>query len=173
MAVEVRQLREGDDRSRFRSGDDGKLAACEVLMFPAVAEAKSKNRTFVYPVKALREQLEIRFYKNGCFFAGDRRLVAMRAEMESLAETEEERIWDPPTGHWLLVRKDLLLAQLKQHKLGLLVAMRELTEPGGHLLQDRRIGWDRIEQRSFVVVTGDSDGTSIDDVKRSRGPHVR
>src|SRR5215510_8711026 len=82
---------------------------------PSDLEAKSKKRTFAYPVKQLRERLAIKFYKNGCFFNDDRRLVAMRAEMESFrsgGEIEEADICIPSEAITRAARDQVLQERL-------------------------------------------------------------
>lgn len=143
---------------------NGELMRTELFLHAAIAKshwADPKERTFVYPTKALREALGITFYKNGGFFRGDRELVIASAEMKR----EVDDGWDPPRGEWLLFREDFLQEALRSLNMALLIAMQARTEPAPHL-KEHEIGWERIEQRSMIVLDGTGRRKAIEFVER-------
>jgi hypothetical protein len=89
--------------------------------------------------------------------------------MHAELKRDRDESWDPPTGHWLLVREDFLMETLARLDAVLVVAMQARTEPGGHL-KDRNIGWERLEQRSMIVLDPTAPHDAIEFVDRSHLP---
>lgn len=149
---------------------DGKLVIAEVPMYPAVVESHwkgPKERTFFYPSKVLRESLGITAYTNGCFLRSDGTVVAVHAKIAGANEWNDSEI-GPPSGRWLLVRRDLLSEHLKSES-ALLIAMQARTEAADYL-KKREVGWDCIEQRSVLLYDGIVDRIPIEEVHRLHLP---
>jgi hypothetical protein len=142
----------------------------EILMRPAIVESTWKGqreRSFFYPVKQLREALAITSYSNGCFLRGDGTIVAVHAELADVEGWNEDG-WEPPTGQWLLVRRDLL-QKLLEGDVALMVAMKARTDVAGYL-KNRRAGWKSIEQLSLLILDGREDREPIEEVQRLKHP---